>query len=373
VSPPGTASVPVRPAPPDPRAAVAAVEARDRALATGPPTSSPCATCGACCTSYIVSVCGFDVWLICTRQRLSPEQFLVARPQDKPSRDGFLLDAAGPAYGLMLDKQGPLRVKQPCVFLLRLPDGSSRCGIYADRPVVCQTYPMGLWHDDVIIRDKVLCPPDAWPGGEVRRPAWRAAIQRQRLHFDVYYQVVARWNARVTASPATRFSLPAFVSTSDRGTWRAASNPGRPFALREFFDYLLNVYDRLARLDEAIGEAELDRIRAGWGSVPRRPEAAGGPDGAGGGPPQLRVRPGEYPWLDYFKRAREVIDGVYPEVPPQPLSLHLLVTPAPLPAMGGDDAGADDPPGDGRPAASPAPAPGAPRAKGARRTRAATG
>jgi hypothetical protein len=286
-------------------------------------------------------VCGFDVWLICTRQRLSPEQFLVARPQEQAARDGFLLDAAGPTYALMLDKQGPLRVKQPCVFLLRLPDGSSRCGIYAERPVVCQTYPMGLWHDAVVIRDKVLCPPDAWPRAAVRRPAWRAAIQRQRLHFDVYYQVVARWNARVRAGPPTRFSLPVFVAASDRGAWRATPNPGRPFALEEYFDFLLNVYDRLAHLDEAVGEAELERVRAGWGSLPRPSLAEGaaapGPDGAAGGPLQLRIRPGDYPWLDYFKRVREVIDGFYPEVPRQPLSLQLLVTPSPLPVMGGDE------------------------------------
>jgi hypothetical protein len=46
------------------------------------------------------------------------------------------------------------------------------------------------------------------------------------MHFDIYYEVVARWNARVTAQP-----------------------PTAQFELPEYLSYLLNVYDRLAALD----------------------------------------------------------------------------------------------------------------------------
>jgi Fe-S-cluster containining protein len=315
---------------------------------------NPCSTCGLCCRNYIVTVCGYDAWLICTRQRLNPEQFLVAVPQNPPGRDGFQLEPNGAPYGLMLDKAGPLKHTQPCVFLLQLGGGRDRCGIYAERPVVCQSYPMAFRHRHVVQRNNVLCPPDAWPEEEVRRPEWREAVQRQRMHFEVYYQVVARWNARVNAAGAEkRFAGPTYVATG-RGDWRATSAPGRRFALREYLDYLLNVYTRLAGLDAAVGEAELARVRDAWGIVPRegqpassepRPAPAGDEaapltaDGERARLAALHIAPGAHPWLDYLRRARRVIDSFYPEIPPQPLSVLLL------PEGGAADDEAPDPGG----------------------------
>jgi hypothetical protein len=198
---------------------------------------------------------------------------------------------------------------------------------------------MAFRRRDVVQRSNVLCPPDAWPEGEIRRPEWREAVQRQRMHFEVYYHVVARWNARVNAAGAEqRFAAPTYVATG-RGDWRATSAPGRRFALREYLDYLLNVYTRLAALDAAVGEAELARVRDAWGIVPRegRPapaEAPPAPAVAGDAPQAegddlarlaaLHIAPGAHPWLDYLRRARRVIDSFYPEIPPQPLSVLLL-------------------------------------------------
>jgi len=258
--------------------------------------SDPCGTCARCCKSYVVTVCGYDVWLICTQQRLSPEQFLVVFPPAEAGLDSFLLESGGPPLGLMLDKQGPLKAKQPCVFLMHFGGGIERCGIYAQRPVVCQSYPMTVWRGDVQIRDDVLCPPDAWPAAAVRRPAWRVALQRQRMHFDVYRQAVMRWNARVAAAPARRF------------------------ASGEYFSYLLNVYDRLARLDGEVGEAELLRVRDSWGLLRRVGDPAPSRP-ADGSPRQVRVPPGDYPWVDYLLRVKAVIDGFFPEVERQPLRL----------------------------------------------------
>src|SRR6266498_4427592 len=162
-----TRTLPVRPTP-----------APAATLSPEPTAANPCATCGQCCRSYIVSVCGHDVWQISTRQRLSPERFLVACPQDEPRRDGFLLVATGATYGLMLDQQGPLEATQPCVFLLQLGGGHARCGIYDHRPVVCQAYPMGRSDAGILKRDNVLCPPDSWSPSQLRHPAWRPALQR---------------------------------------------------------------------------------------------------------------------------------------------------------------------------------------------------
>ena len=234
---------------------------------------SPCATCGACCRSYLVPVCGQDVWRIATSQRLDPEAFLFACPQDAPAPDGFRLRHDGPTHGLALDKQGPLRATQPCVFLLRLGGGHDRCGVYADRPVVCRAYPMSAWGERVAQRDDALCPSDAWTAADVSLPAWGVALQRLRMQFDVYHEVVARWNAHVAAEPDVSF------------------------ALREYLAYLLSVHTRLARLDDELGAAALARVEAEW------------------------RRRGGTSWLHYLGRARRIVDDFYPGVAPQPLRL----------------------------------------------------
>jgi Fe-S-cluster containining protein len=270
-----------------------------------PRAASPCATCGECCRNYIVSVCGYDVWQICVRERLSPERFLIVCPQDEPHRDSFFLEHGGPAYGLMLDKKGPLKAKRPCVFLMQLGGGHDRCGIYDHRPVVCQAYPMALSHGDVTRREGVLCPSDAWTTDEVRRPAWRRALQRQRLCFDVYRQVVLRWNARVKGHPGARF------------------------AMGEYFTYLLNAYDGLARLDERLGTEGMAAVEAGWGVWPPGTVASDG--SIAPTPPTSPTQINDGAWLEYAHDVKEILDRFYPEIAAQPLVL-------PAPSSGASDA-----------------------------------
>ncbi len=243
---------------------------------------NPCATCGACCRSYIVPVCGYDVWLISTQQRLSPESFLAILPQRQPNAEGFRLEAAGPTFELALDKRGRLHPKQPCVFLVRLAGGHDRCGIYAHRPLVCQTYPMSLWRGALYLRQEALCPSNSWPAEVVKRQPWRPAIQRQHMHFDIYREVVARWNARVERSP------------------------GQRFALREYLSYLLNAYDRLAALFAATDAGMMREVEASWPTPPR-------PDGD-----LVALWQGESdpPWRQYLRRVRELLAEFYPETFP---------------------------------------------------------
>ncbi len=254
---------------------------------------NPCATCGACCRSYVVPVCGYDVWLISTGQRLSPEQFLVACPQEEPGFDGLRLEAEGITYGLALDKQGRFHPSRPCVFLMHFANGHMRCGIYPHRPSVCRVYPMSIWNGVVYKTEESLCPPGAWPEDEPQRPGWRAALQRMYMHFDIYNEVVARWNAHVAKA--------------------GQQVQGIRFTLHEYFSYLLNVYDRLAALNRQIGDEELSRIQAGWPTAPRPQISLA----------ELRIRTGQHPWLEYLMKAREVIDRFYPEIEPLPLLVLL--------------------------------------------------
>lgn len=260
---------------------------------------NPCATCGVCCRSYVVNLCGYDVWLISTRQRLSPEQFLVACPQAEPGADGIRLGSEGPTYGLALDKHGKFRANQACVFLLRLGGGNDRCGIYAHRPVVCQSYPMAIGNNAVLQRQDSLCPPDSWPRRETARPAWRAALQRLRLHYDIYAEVVARWNGRV-----------------------AAAGPGARFSLHEYLSYLMNVYDRLAAPATAIGADEMGRVEAAWPNLPRFPSD----------PAELPPFEDAPHWLTYLTWVRQVIDSFYPDLGPRRV---LPIPPTHLPAGAG--------------------------------------
>ncbi len=241
---------------------------------------NPCATCGACCRSYIVPVCGYDVWLISTQQRLGPEQFLVPCPQEPPRADGFLLDCEEPPYGLALDKRGRFHPNQPCVFLMELKGGNSRCGIYEHRPVVCQAYPMTAIGTVVAQFDDALCPPGSWPPSAIARPAWREAIARRIMHYAIYEDVVSRWNARVIAAP-----------------------PGAQFSLYAYYDYLMNAYDRLDALNGEVGADTLAAIQETWGMVG---EEGSERDAAESDAP----RPA---WIAYRDRIRWLLAGFYAE------------------------------------------------------------
>jgi Fe-S-cluster containining protein len=226
----------------------------------------PCATCGACCRGYLVPLCGQDVWRISRELQLAPERFVVAWREEDDGPDRFRLEADGPRYTLVLDRRGWSAQRSACLFLLTLPGGQDRCGIYAKRPAACGAYPMLLRRDAIALREDPLCPPGAWPADEPARPAWREALQRARMDFDVYHAVVERWNA-------------------GRRGGGAARHPS------EYYQHLLRVYGALAALEAEIGDDGLASLRAGW----RAPPAAASGVGA---------------WQRHLERVRAVVAAV---------------------------------------------------------------
>lgn len=227
-------------------------------------SATPCASCGVCCRSYVVPVCGFDVWRISRELQIDPTTFLVAWQEEEPGTDGFRLEAAGPLFTLVLDKRSWSRQQSACVFLMRFGAGQDRCGIYGQRPVACRSYPMLLVDGDVVLRGDPLCPPGAWSSADAADPAWRAALQQAAMQYEVYKVVVDRWNGRVRSG--------AFAAT-----------PG--FA--DYYRYLLAAYDALA--DLGADEAALRERAATW-----RAPAADALD-----------RP---PWQRHLDRVRAVLD-----------------------------------------------------------------
>jgi len=172
----------------------------------------PCSTCGACCRGYYVPITGFDLWRICRSLGLDPGDFVVAFGQQPGAPFGFRLRHGGECYELALEKRGRFGLGQPCVFLEELPEGVSRCGIYAVRPGVCRAYPIR----------PALCPSGAWADDEPRQPHWREVWQTVSDDFDRYGQIVLAWNAQVDAHPELALSF------------------------NQYVNHLLTVYDRLA-------------------------------------------------------------------------------------------------------------------------------
>ena len=189
----------------------------------GAKSGHPCDTCGVCCRSYLVPLCGHDVWELSRHLHMPPSGFAIAWQEEEPSVDGFRLERDGPLFSLVLDKRSWSRDRSPCVFLMRLPGGRDRCGVYDHRPASCRAYPMLLVDRQVRMRDDPLCPPDAWPDDEPTKPAWREAVEEAHRRFDVYQVVLSVWNQRVRADERSR-------------------------TLEEYFDYLMAAYDRVAAL-----------------------------------------------------------------------------------------------------------------------------
>ncbi len=200
-----------------------------------------CAECnGRCCAHYLVPIAGYDVWRIVTGQRLAPELFVEAIPEDQPSANGFRLRATGTSYTLALRHQFVRRGVRPCVFLVKLRDGYQRCGIYNQRPMVCQAYPMQLTADSIAPRSDMLCPPRSWDVGVMDVARWRKQLIEMEIAWALYERVVRCWN--------------------ETFQHEAAQNER---SLASYFTYLVTVYDQLELL-RAIPDDDLYAIVDAW-------------------------------------------------------------------------------------------------------------
>jgi Fe-S-cluster containining protein len=243
----------------------------------------PCASCGLCCRSYLVPVFGHDLYRLVTRRNLDPRSFTFFCEQDEPDRVGFRLQAGGTTYGLALGKKHKLEATQPCTFLVEHGDGTSRCGVYDDRPIACVTYPMSRTPGGVALLPLALCPPVSWAPEEAASLHWADALHRVSRYRDTYVEVVNRWNAWVDS----------------------LAGDARP--PEHFVAYVLQVYDRLARLDGELGQDVLVEVERTWASL-----AAGSPvEGS---------RDTEPGWVTYLRRVRGIIDEYFPGLPPLPFA-----------------------------------------------------
>ena len=251
----------------------------------------PCGPCGLCCRSYLVPLFGHDFWRIHTHQHLAPEKFAFIAEQETPDALGFFLASGGPTFGLALMKIEPLTATQPCVFLEPTPDGQTRCSIYHDRPITCRAYPMSKFGAKVFQREATLCPPDSWSDEDILAPHWRENLQLLRVYRDIYVEVVARWNGAIEKWP-----------------------PPEPLPASVFCDFLLKVYDEIARVEDGLQPDRWREILLGWARVERQE------DDPGGDVPRAQ----EPLWLAHFRRTRDLIDRFFPDLAPLPFQRILV-------------------------------------------------
>jgi len=245
--------------------------------------ADPCASCGLCCRSYLVPVFGHDLYRLVINRQLDPRSFVFFCEQEEPDRVGFRLVAGGTMYGLALTKKNKLEATEPCTFLIEHADGTSRCGVYEDRPIACRTYPMSREPTGVALMPLALCPPDVWAPDEYAKPHWAEGLHRVGRYRHTYVEAVNRWNAWVDAGAGT----------------------ARP--PEHFVAYVLQVFKRLTALDEELGPDALAEVERTWASLPAGSPVEGSRD----------TEPG---WVSYLRRARAVIDEYFPDLPPLPFT-----------------------------------------------------
>ncbi|MHB8146766.1 MAG: YkgJ family cysteine cluster protein [Vulcanimicrobiaceae bacterium] len=155
-----------------------------------------------CCSYYSVFVTGDDVARIARTLAVPPWTFTAALPCRDEELGAFALDRSDKRFRIALVRIRVSAENEPfCTFLVRVPDGTARCGLGAGRPATCRTFPAQLI-DGGIQFETSGCTCD-WSGavGDSQDTALLRAEEQARRR---YAAVVTAWNDYVArlAEPA---------------------------------------------------------------------------------------------------------------------------------------------------------------------------
>jgi hypothetical protein len=194
----------------------------------------------------VVPINGYDLWRITRGLEYPPEKFVQVLTQDTRNSHGFVLDNSGHSFSLALAKTiSPADGGEQCVFWLSLDQGATgRCGIYGLRPAVCRTYPAIMHGTEVVRREDVMCPTEAWRDNILQGRRWRDDLFRVTVEFDIYRLAVGQWNRYVEAQ-----------------------SDGKAHTHEEYIAYLLDFYDALEGIRESEGEDNWDLMSEWWGTL----------------------------------------------------------------------------------------------------------
>jgi Fe-S-cluster containining protein len=212
-----------------------------------PSEHSPCGSCQQrCCHDYVVTVTGYDAWLIATQLRLAMEQFLVHFEPARTTPQCFRLDRSARYFDIALAKRKEDGESAACVFWLALPHGYGRCGIYPLRPLVCQVYPTSLADGLVRLRTDVLCPPRGWNLARLDLARWRQRLMWFHVQQEIYCYAVGRWNH-----------------------WVDAREPESAVPASVYLGYLTALYTRLDQVWKGLSGADRDLVLDQWDACAR--------------------------------------------------------------------------------------------------------
>ena len=166
-----------------------------------PATRSGCDRChtARCCVRFDPELTGFDVVRLVASRGLAPREFARLRPAhgEQAGADGVRLGPSPEVWLLTLASAGaPRDGGRPCVLLVLAPDAVPRCGVYADRPLRCRTFPTELapWGVEVETPE-AICPPNAWSADRTDLATTRLVHLRARVELAVHHAFLAHWNA----------------------------------------------------------------------------------------------------------------------------------------------------------------------------------
>jgi len=136
-----------------------------------------------CCTSRTVYLTGDEIVRIARTLDAPPWTFTTAVPVPAAD-DAFALDTTEVRYRAALTKLPARIAAEHCIFLLRLSEGTPRCGLGESRPTPCHALPTGG------------CTCREWPAN--------AAVPETQSR-DEYAGFVRTWNAYVDGAGIESF------------------------------------------------------------------------------------------------------------------------------------------------------------------------
>jgi hypothetical protein len=161
-----------------------------------------------CCTYYAVYLTGDEIVRIARTLDAPPWTFTMAVPAEAAG-DAFALDHSALRYRAALTKLPPDAAGERCIFLLRLSEGTARCGLGASRPMPCLTFPVEL-HEDTLRISADGCTCRTWSLADVDAESDRALLLAESRSRDEYAGFVRNWNAYVDAAGTESFTYPDF-------------------------------------------------------------------------------------------------------------------------------------------------------------------
>ncbi len=178
-------------------------------------SSSGCSTCttSRCCVMFDPEITGADLLRLMHGVGLEPRDIAELKPtrKDQAGDDAIHLGDER-AWDLRLRRtaalagfRGPGGARR-CGFLVDLthPElpAASRCGVYAERPMVCRLFPSDLTAFGVMVgTPEAVCPPQAWSQERADLVTLHQLHLLARVERERYRVFVAQWNVDFVGGP----------------------------------------------------------------------------------------------------------------------------------------------------------------------------